>query len=279
LAGFDGAPPLWAAGALADTGCTDEARPPPRKSWGNSSGNRRRRIFILILEIIMSKTIAGIKIPDSKMAREVTELVRDTESDLLFNHSSRVFVFGALAGQRMKLDYDPELLYIGAMFHDMGLTEAFASERDRFEVDSANAARNFMRQHGVGEADVDLVWDAIALHTTPGIPEHKKPVVALVTAGVEMDVLGIAYDKFSDEQRQQVVQALPRQPNFKEAIIEAFTQGMIKKPDSTFGTVNADVLALKDPKYRRVNFCSMILGSSWNDGACGHVGCGHDHKH
>lgn len=215
----------------------------------------------------MATTIAGITIPDSSMARAATELVRDTESDLLFHHSTRVFLFGALTGQRKKLNYDPELLYIGAMFHDMGLTKQFGDTQNRFEVDSANAARNFLRQHGVAESDVELVWDAIALHTTPGIPEHKKPVVALVTAGVEMDVLGFAYDEFTEEQRKLVVAAHPRVETFKEDIIQAFSDGMIYRPFSTFGTVNADVLALKDPQFKRLNFCSIIRGSSWND-AC-----------
>jgi HD superfamily phosphohydrolase YqeK len=213
----------------------------------------------------MTNTIAGIRIPDSKMAREATQLVRDTQTDLLFHHSRRVFLFGALAGERKKLKYDPELLYIGAMFHDMGLTKKYGSTQNRFEVDSANAARDFLHGHGIGETDVELVWDAIALHTTPGIPEHKKSVVALVTAGVEMDVLGFAYDEFSQGQRKQVVEAHPRVANFKEEIIDAFTQGMIHRPESTFGTVNADVLALKDSSYRRLNFCALILGSSWDD--------------
>lgn len=227
----------------------------------------------------MSQTIAGIIIPDSKMAREATELVRDTESDLLFHHSRRVFLFGALTGQRKNLQFDPELLYIGAMFHDMGLTAEYSSATNRFEVDSANTARDFLRQHGIGEQEVDLVWDAIALHTTPGIPEHKKSVVALVTAGVEMDVLGLAYDQFPAEQRELVVAAHPRPATFKEDIIQAFANGMVHKPLTTFGTVNADVLALKQPGYRRLNFCSIILGSSWGDGtACG---CGNKdaHKH
>jgi hypothetical protein len=213
----------------------------------------------------MSNVIAGIKIPDSKLARDATQLIRDTEPDLLFNHSTRVFLFGALTGERKKMNYDAELLYIGAMFHDMGLVPKYSSKTNRFEVDGANTARDFLKQYGIAESDIDMVWDSIALHTTPGIPEHKKPVVALVTAGVEMDVLGLAYDDFSVEQRQQVVQAHPRESNFKEAIIEAFTQGTIHKPDTTFGNVKADVLALKDPNYKRVNFCSLILGSSWVD--------------
>jgi len=211
----------------------------------------------------MPSIIAGVKIPDSKMARDLTQLIRDTESDLLFHHSSRVYLFGALTGQRKGLKYDPELLYVGAMFHDIGLTEAYRHSQLRFEVDGANAARDFLRGHGIPEASVEIVWDAIALHTTPGIPEHKKPEVALVASGVEMDVLGIAYRQFTDEQRESVVAAHPRGDDFKNRIIDAFYEGMKHRPDSTFGTVNDDVLALKDPGFRRADLCKMILGSSW----------------
>ena len=165
-----------------------------------------------------STSIADIRIPDSKLAQAATELVRDTESDLLFHHSTRVYYFGALAGQRKKLKFDPELLYIGAMFHDIGLTKQYRSATERFEVDSANAARDFLRQQGIDEAAIEIVWDAIALHTTPGIPQHKKPEVALVTAGVEMDVLGIGYLNVPDVQREAVVQAHPRGRQFQQAL-------------------------------------------------------------
>jgi hypothetical protein len=211
----------------------------------------------------MSSAIAGVKIPDSKMARDLTQLIRDTESDLLFHHSTRVYLFGALTGQRKGLSYDPELLYVGAMFHDIGLTGAYRNSQLRFEVDGANAAGDFLRSYGIPEASVEIVWDAIALHTTPGIPEHKKPVVSLVTSGVEMDVLGIAYEQFTQEQREAVVAAHPRGAGFKENIIDAFYAGMKHRPDSTFGTVNDDVLALKDPGFRRTDFCKVIIGSAW----------------
>jgi hypothetical protein len=207
--------------------------------------------------------IAGIRIPDSKMARDLTQLIRDTESDLLFHHSTRVYLFGALTGERKGLKFDPELLYVGAMFHDIGLTEGFRHSQLRFEVDGANAARDFLRSYGIPEAAVEIVWDAIALHTTPGIPEHKKPEVALVTSGVEMDVLGIAYEQFTDAQREAVVTAYPRGVDFKNNIIQAFYDGMKHRPDSTFGTVNDDVLALKDSSFQRANFCQIILNSAW----------------
>ena len=211
----------------------------------------------------MSLDIDGIKIPDSQLTREITQLVRDTESDLLFHHSSRVYYFGALAGKQRGLKFDPELLYCSCMFHDMGLTHQHSSDCDRFEVDGANAARQFLHSRGIAQQDIDLVWTAIALHTTPGIPEHIHPVIALVTAGVEMDVLGIDYHDFTPEQRDHVCVHHPRETNFKENIIDHFANGIIRKPLTTFGNVKADVLALKDVNYVRQNFCSIILGSAW----------------
>jgi HD domain len=211
----------------------------------------------------MAFAIKGISVPDSKLVHEITELVRDTESPLLFHHSSRVFYWGALTGVRRGLTFDPELLYAGAMFHDMGLTNRHSSLNERFEVDGANVARDFLRGYAISQQDVDTVWAAIALHTTPGIPQHMHPVIALVTAGVEMDVLGIAYSDFSDAEREAVVQAHPRGGQFKEDIIQTFYDGIKHKPDTTFGNVKADVLADKDPHFTRGNFCSVIRESAW----------------
>src|SRR6266851_4146080 len=191
-------------------------------------------------------------------------MVMDTESPLLFNHSSRVYYWGALAGRRSRLSFDPELLYAGAMFHDMGLTRRYSSADERFEVDSANAARAFLRSHGIAQQDIDTVWTAIALHTTPGVPKHMHPVVALVTAGVEMDVLGLAYGEYSDAEREPVVRAFPRTPHFKEDIIQTFYDSIKHKPDTTFGNVKADVLADKDPHFHRGNFCTVIRQSHWH---------------
>ncbi|MAM56428.1 MAG: phosphohydrolase [Salinicola sp.] len=208
-------------------------------------------------------TFTDIAVPDSRLAREITELVRDTESPLLFHHSSRVYHFAALGGKQRDLRFDPELLYAGAMFHDMGLTHAHSSADERFEVDGANAARQFLRGHGIAEADIDIVWTAIALHTTPGIPQHMHPIIALVTTGVEMDVLGIGYDHFSPEDRDAIVRAHPRGDRFKEAIIQTFYDGIKHKPDTTFGNVKADVIADKEKAFAPTNFCHVIRCSSW----------------
>jgi HD superfamily phosphodiesterase len=169
-----------------------------------------------------------------------------------------------LAGKHRDLSFDPELLYAGAMFHDLGLVPQHSSSQNRFEVDGANAARDFLRSHRIPQADIETVWTAIALHTTPGIPQHMHPVIALVTAGVEMDVLGLSYAEYSNAERDAVVQAHPRSDHFKEDIIQAFYEGIKRKPETTFGNVKADVLADKEPAFERGNFCSVIRGSAWN---------------
>lgn len=209
------------------------------------------------------KSIGGVSIPDSSLAREIREFVLDTETELLFNHSSRVYYFGAVAGNWRKLEFDPELLYAGAMFHDLGLVPAYSSPADRFEVDGANAARKFLSERCISLQDIDTVWTAIALHTTPGIPEYMHPVIALLIAGVEMDVLGIKYCDYPDEVRNAIVTEYPRTPHFKEDILQTFYNGIRKKPDTTFGNVKADVLADKDPKFVPGNFCRVIRNSAW----------------
>jgi HD superfamily phosphodiesterase len=207
-------------------------------------------------------TIGGVAIPDTELVREITAFAREAEDDLLFDHSRRVFLFGALQGRRRGLQPDLELLYAGAMFHDIGLTEAYRTSMLRFEVDGANAARNFLLDRGVGEADARKVWLSIALHTTPNVPEFLDPEIALVTAGVETDVLGIDRDAQSPEALDSVTNAHPR-PDFKRRILRAFNDGNKHRPHSTFGNVNADVLAHFDSSFVREDFVDVIRNNSW----------------
>nr|WP_062339217.1 HD domain-containing protein [Herbidospora sakaeratensis] len=210
----------------------------------------------------MSEAIAGVRIPDSPLAREATELVREAASPLLFDHSRRVFLWGSLRGRAEGLPFDPELLYVGAMFHDLGLTGRFRRTDQRFEIDGADEARRFLAAHGIAGGEADLVWTAIALHTTPEIPLRMAPEIALVTRGVELDVLGIGYHAVSDEQRAAVVAAHPR-PDFKKRILAAFTDGIKDRPDTTFGNVKADVLAHFVPGFVRGDFVEVIENSAW----------------
>lgn len=210
----------------------------------------------------MSERIAGIEIPDSRLVREATELVHDAAPPLLFHHSRRVYLFGMLQGQVRGLSPDPELLYVGAMFHDLGLTDTYRTDDQRFEVDGADEARRFLTSHGIADDAARRVWTAIALHTTPGVPEFMEPEIALVTAGVETDVLGIGYQDLNKSAIDAVTAAHPR-PDFKRQILQAFTNGFKDRPDTTFGTVNADVLAHFDPGFVRTDFVEVIQANAW----------------
>ncbi|MFJ1595529.1 HD domain-containing protein [Streptomyces sp. NPDC088261] len=210
----------------------------------------------------MPETVAGVEIPDSALAKEATELVRDTASPLLYDHSRRVFLFGSLQGRRRGLSYDPELLYVGAMFHDLGLTPGYRTSQQRFEIDGADAARDFLLRHGLPQDSARIAWTAIALHTTPEIPGHMEPEVALVTAGVEFDVLGMGLDVVPQEVRDEVVAAHPRR-DFKRRILQAFTEGIEHRPQTAFGNVKADVLAHFSPGFVRTDFVEVIENSAW----------------
>jgi hypothetical protein len=207
-------------------------------------------------------TIAGITIPDSPLAVEATELIRETTNPLIFHHSRRVFLFGSLQARALGITPDPELLYVAALFHDAGLVPPYRSDDQRFELDGADQARAFLLDHGYSEADAQTVWIAIALHTTPEVPYKLAPEIAATTAGVETDVLGLRLANLQQAEIDDVTSAHPR-PDFKRQILQAFTDGFKHRPDTTFGTVNADVLEHFVPGYRHIDFVDVIQNSAW----------------
>lgn len=210
----------------------------------------------------MAEVIAGITVPDTELVRAATSFVRGATDDTLYHHSRRVFLWGSLKAAARGLEVDPELAYVGGLFHDLGLTSAYGSKDRRFELDGAEQARRFLLEHGRSAHDARNVWLAIALHTTPEVPLHLEPEVAVVTLGVETDVLGFDLDEITEEQRAEVVAAHPR-PDFKNRILHAFYQGMENRPETTFGTMNDDVLAHFDPSFQRKDFVEIIRHNAW----------------
>jgi hypothetical protein len=215
---------------------------------------------------MISETIAGIRIPDSRLAREAADLVRDTAGNFLFEHSTRVYLWGALAGQGRNLRLDAELFYVAALFHDMGLTTGYRDSQHRFEVDGANAARAYLRGHGIADGDIERVWLAIALHTTPGISQHLQPIIALTAEGVMMDLVGLGAQKFTEAERHAVETAYPHPPGFAEDLLQTLYEGLEHRPGTTQGTGLADVMADKNPRFHRRDFCSLMRTSCWVTG-------------
>ncbi|AOI61339.1 HD domain-containing protein [Burkholderia diffusa] len=211
----------------------------------------------------MRHRIAGIPIPDSPIAREAAATVRASAPELLFHHAMRVFAFASVIGTRRGIVFDAELLYVAVLFHDIGLTEGHRRSHRRYEIDSANVAHAFLCGYGVGTEDAAEVWRAIALHTTFGIHPYVSPLTALLGAGVETDLFALHFDEVNRAERDEIVNAWPRGPCFKELFLEALAAGTAHRPETAFGNVCADVLERCDPDYRRTNFCGLVLGSKW----------------
>jgi len=212
----------------------------------------------------MSNLSTALAIPDSLLAKEATGILRENATDLLFNHSVRVYLFAAEQGRQQKLRFDAELLYVAAAFHDLGLLKKFSSPDERFEVDGANAARQFLAAHDVPEERIQTVWEAIALHTTPGIPPYMRPEVAVLYSGVLLDVLGRGYDQFPAELRDEILASYPRK-HFKEDFIPAYVAGFAHKPATTYGTVNAAFCERYIPDFKSPNACDLIAASPFPD--------------
>ncbi|MFF3964151.1 HD domain-containing protein [Streptomyces griseorubiginosus] len=210
----------------------------------------------------MTDIIAGVEIPGTSAVAAATEFLRERTGPLIFHHSRRVFLFGSLHARARNLRPDPELLYISAMFHDAGLLFPFSGTPQRFELDGADHARSFLLDRGFPASAADLVWRAIALHTTPGIPGRMEPEVAATNYGVLTDAVGWELNSLESGRAEEIVSAHPR-GDFKKEFLEVFVDGLKDRPDTTYGTVNADVLEHFLPGFRRTSMVERILDSPW----------------
>ena len=207
-------------------------------------------------------TIAGIPIPDSRIAREATEFVQDVSTALLFDHSRRVFLWGSLHGEQLGLDYDPELLLRRrACSTTSASSQGHRSEHERFEIDGANAARALPRAPRPARgARHDRVGRRSPCTPRREIPRYKQPEVRLVNWGVEYDIPGRHFDDLTAEQRDAVIAAHPR-PGFKEGILEALADGLRDKPGTAYAPWQVDLLERWMPGYVRPNFCDVVRHS------------------
>jgi hypothetical protein len=211
----------------------------------------------------MSELIAGVEIPETSTVAEATRFIRETAIPLLFHHSRRVFLFSSIHARTLGLDPDPELLYVAALFHDAGLLTPFSEAEQRFEIDGADHARAFLLERGFSARAVEVVWNAIALHTTPGIPGRMGPEVAATNLGVLTDAIGLGLDKLDPAMVDEITAAHPR-GDFKIEFLETLYEGLKHRPDTTYGTINADVLEYFVPDFRRTSMVERVIASSWS---------------
>jgi hypothetical protein len=213
-------------------------------------------------EHCMSTIIAGVEIPETSAVADATRLVRETTNQLLFHHSRRVFLFSSIHARKLGLAPDPELLYVAALFHDTGLLNPFSETEQRFEIDGADHARAFLLERGFSSRAIEVVWNAIALHTTPGIPGRMGAEVAAINLGVLTDAIGLGLDDLEPAMVDEITAAHPR-GDFKNEFLQTFHEGLKNRPDTTYGTINADVLEHFLPEFRRTSMVDRVIASSW----------------
>jgi hypothetical protein len=201
-------------------------------------------------------TIGGISAPDSRFTLQAASLVERVHSSEMLNHVHRTWWFAEILGRKRTLKYDREVVYLAALFHDLGLTDEFAADQ-RFEVDGADAASRLLRSNHYSEAKADLVWDAIALHSSAGIAERKQPEIALVYMGAHADVFGLRLEEITPSFVDDVLELYPR-AGFKAAFTEALAEVARKKPHTAVGTGLVDIGRRHVHGFDAPNVCDLI---------------------
>jgi hypothetical protein len=211
----------------------------------------------------MPEVIAGLEIPETAAVAQATRLIQETtRPPFIYHHSRRVFFFGLIHAHKLGVKPDPELLYVAAMFHDIGLLTPFSDVEQRFELDGADHARKFLLDRGFSMAAAETVWTAIALHTTPGIPVRMAPEIATTQLGIATDVIGVGLDGLERDQVDEILAAHPR-GDFKNEFLRAHVEGLKNRPETTNGTMNSDVLEHFIPGFKRVTLVEGVLDSPW----------------
>lgn len=204
-----------------------------------------------------------LSIPDSELAKKATQLVDKASPKFLYNHCLRTYLFAEAIGRRDGLKYDRELLYLGALMHDLGLTEKFDGNQ-RFEVDGADAARMFLLEHELSAEKAEIIWDAIALHTSIGIASRKQPEIALVHVGAGADIFGLRLPDISPEVVEQIVNAYPRL-DINRSITDLLVSQVKRKPQVAAFTWLADLGRCHIHGFNCPSFDDMICNSPFTE--------------
>jgi hypothetical protein len=206
---------------------------------------------------------AGIKVPDTALVRDAIDLSRSLLEPFLFNHVMRSWLFGILLSEAAEVAPDAELLALAAILHDLGLTERYTAE-NRFEVDGANAAREFMRDRGISAQQTQVVWDAIALHTTPTLALHKEPEVVITHSGIAVDVLGVGLDRIPQEKQRAILTAFPRLA-FKDEFKECLCDVVRQKPMTAIDNILRDFGIRYVEGFTPPNFADLVAGAPFSE--------------
>jgi hypothetical protein len=210
----------------------------------------------------MPASVAGIRIIDSKIAKEATELSRSVSPLYLFNHAMRTFLFGSLVGNALAASFDEEVLFLACILHDLGLTDQFAGDMP-FELQGAQAAKHFLDEREYAKSNTEMVWDGIAMHAS-AIGQFKRPEIALVGEGAGADVIGPDYSQIKKADAEAVVKAFPRL-KFKNAFVKTCADVVQKHPRGASRSFMRDVGERYVPGFHPRNFCDLVVQAPFEE--------------
>jgi hypothetical protein len=207
--------------------------------------------------------LAGIKVPDTVLVRDAIDLSRNASQPFLFNHAMRSWLFGVLLSESAERAPDPELLAVSAVLHDLGLTDRYQAE-NRFEVDGANAARAFLKDSGISTHQMQVVWDAIALHTTPTLALHKEPEVVMTHSGIALDVLGVGLERIPQDKQRAVLTEFPRLA-FKNQFQVCLCNVVRRKPGTSIDNILRDFGIRYIEGFTPPNFADLVANAPFSE--------------
>ena len=209
-----------------------------------------------------TRVLGGITVIDAPLITGALDYARDHSEPYLFNHAVRSWLFAVRLGQLQGITHDAEVVAVGTLLHDLGLTPGFAGPR-RFEVEGADAARTFAREHGFDEHRACLVWDSVAINSTPSIALYMQPEVALCTAGIGVE-FGFQYDRIPPSDMQSILTAFPRL-NMKRGFTDAVCRIVKAKPETTYDNFAGDFGARFVPGYARPSTVDYLMNAPFSE--------------
>ncbi len=210
----------------------------------------------------LPSVVAGVRLVDSEIARQATELSRTVSPPYLFNHAVRTFLFGSLVGRALGQKFDEEVLYLACILHDLGLTERFEGDPP-FEIQGAEAARHFLEEHAFAKEKIGIVWDGIAMHASP-IGQYKQPEIALVGEGAGADVIEPDFSQIKKSDVEEIVKAFPRL-KFKDAFVKTCADVVRKHPRGASSSFMRDIRERYVPDFHPRNFCDRIAQAPFSE--------------
>jgi hypothetical protein len=210
-----------------------------------------------------TRVLAGITVSDTPLITRALDYARDYSEPVLFNHAVRSWLFAVRLGQRRGITHDAEVVAVGSLLHDLGLTDYFSGGHRRFEVEGADAAREFARGQGLDDRRVQLVWDTVALNSTPSLALYKEAEVALCTAGIVLDFGGPQYDQIPPDEMKGILAAFPRL-GMKRSFTDSVCRIIKTRPETTYDNFARDFGDRFVPGYKAPSTVDFLMNAPFD---------------